>query len=147
MSIYKHMKYHQGKYKVKNLQKYIGDPTNVFYRSGWEQKAFCYFDMNPEIIKWGSEEIIIPYISPVDGRYHRYFPDVWIKTSNGDKFLIEIKPFKQTIEPEKKSRVTKKYITEVMTYGINKAKWTAAEQYCKKKGWKFMLLTEKELYK
>jgi len=107
-----------------------------------------FFDDNPDILAWGSEELIIPYISPVDGRQHRYFPDMIIKTQKGGKIrttVVEIKPEKQTVEPQKKSRITKKYITEVATYGVNMAKWKAAEEYCADRGWEFKVITEKDL--
>lgn len=136
---------HKGKYKVKNPEKYKGDYTNVTYRSSWEQKFFIYCDKNPDIIKWSSEEIIIPYKSPIDGKWHRYFPDVWMKTKNGDTYLIEIKPRKETVEPKKRSRITKQYLYEVKTWGINSKKWEAAQEYCKDRGWIFKIITEKEL--
>jgi hypothetical protein len=139
------MKTHQGKYKVKHPEKYKGDYTNVQYRSSWELKFFNYCDRNPDIIKWSSEEIVIPYKSPIDGRWHRYFPDIWMKTKNGDTYLIEIKPFKETQEPQKRSRITKKYLYEVKTWGINSHKWMAAKEYCKDRGWKFKIITEKEM--
>lgn len=138
------MKTLKGKYQVKNINKYNGNYDKVFYRSSWELRFFNYCDKNPDILKWSSEEIVIPYKSPIDGRWHRYFPDVWLKTSK-DTFLIEIKPFKETQEPKKRSRVTKQYLNEVKTYGININKWKAAEEYCKDRMWKFKIITENEL--
>lgn len=135
----------KGKYKVKNPEKYKGDFHNVRYRSSWELKFFNYCDQNPDIIKWSSEEVTIPYKSPIDGKWHRYFPDVWMKTSNGDTFLIEIKPLKETQEPKRRSRVTKQYLNEVKTWGINSSKWKAAIDYCKDRKWQFKIITEKEL--
>jgi len=140
-------KYYQGKYKVKNPEKYKGNPTNVQYRSSWELKVFNWLDTTSGIIQWNSEEVIIPYKSPIDGRWHRYFVDVWFKTSDGRVILAEIKPFKETQEPKKRSRVTKKYLTEVKTWGINQAKWKAAEEYCADRKWKFVILTEKDIFK
>jgi hypothetical protein len=136
---------HQGKYKIKNPEKYKGDHRNIIYRSSWELRVFNYMDRNPDVIKWSSEEIIIPYKSPIDGRKHRYFPDVWMKTKNGDVYLIEIKPFKETVEPKKRSRITKQYLYEVRTWGINSAKWDAARDFCADRNWKFKIITEKEL--
>lgn len=108
-----------------------------------------YFDRNPNIIYWSSEEVVIPYKSPIDGKWHRYFPDFLIKTRKKDgtteTILIEVKPFKETQEPRKKKRVTKQYLYEVRTYGINISKWEAAEEYCRDRKWKFMILTENEL--
>lgn len=138
-------KTHTGKYPVKNPQKYKGDHTRVFYRSSWELRFFNWADKNPDIIQWSSEEVVIPYKSPIDGKWHRYFPDVWMKNKAGKVFLIEIKPFHETRPPEKKSRVTKKYLTEVKTWGINSSKWAAAREYCADRGWEFQIITEKEL--
>ncbi len=101
-------------------------------------------DITPSVVEWGSEEIIIPYISPVDGRRHRYFPDFYVKIGNR-KYLVEVKPLRQTKEPKTQKRVTKKYINEVVTYAVNQAKWKAAEEFCKDHNWQFMLITEKEL--
>jgi len=108
-----------------------------------------YFDQNPNVLKWQSEEFFIPYRSPIDNRLHRYFPDFLIKTKNKnggtETVLIEVKPFYQTQPPKQPSRKTKKFITEVKTYGINISKWEAAEEYCKDRGWRFQIITENEL--
>jgi hypothetical protein len=108
-----------------------------------------WLDKNPSILSWASEEVIIPYKSPVDGRVHRYFPDFVVKSRGKDgstkTMMIEVKPKKQTMEPEKKKRVTKQYINEVVTWGVNQAKWKAATEYCLDRGWQFMLMTEDHL--
>jgi hypothetical protein len=137
---------YKGKYQVKNPEKYKGNPNNVVFRSSWELKFFNYCDKNPDILQWASEEpfMVVPYKSPIDGKWHRYFPDVWIKTAN-DTFLVEIKPFKETQEPKKRSRVTKKYLYEVKTWGINSSKWKAAQDFCADRKWKFKIITEKEM--
>ena len=101
-------------------------------------------DITPSVEEWGSEEIIIPYISPVDGKRHRYFPDFYVKIGK-NKYLVEVKPFKQTQEPKTQKRMTKRYINEVVTWSVNKAKWKAATEFCKDQNWGFMLITEKEL--
>jgi hypothetical protein len=101
------------------------------------------------VIQWGSEEVVIPYISPIDGKVHRYFTDFIVKQLNtmGKKetLIIEVKPKAQTRPPEKKSRVTKRYLTEVKTWGVNQAKWKAANEFCKDRGWKFKIVTEDDL--
>ena len=106
-------------------------------------------DRNINVEEWGSEEIIIPYISPVDGRVHRYFPDFYVrartKTGGKTRLIIEVKPLKQTQTPKKQQRRTKKYLNEVRTYAVNDAKWKAAREYCKDRQMVFMILTEKEL--
>ena len=108
-----------------------------------------WFDRNSDVITWASEELVVPYKSPADGRYHRYFPDFLIKIKTKDnKFktlMIEVKPKKQTRPPEQKKRITKQYINEVVTYGVNQAKWKAANEYCKDRGWEFKVITEDDL--
>jgi hypothetical protein len=140
---------YSGKFTPKNPQKYVGDHTNIIYRSSWECKVMTYLDKTDDVISWASEELIIPYISPVDKRYHRYFPDFLVKVKTKDNklrtILIEVKPKKQTQEPEKKKKVTKQYINEVVTWGVNQAKWKAAEEYCLDRNWEFQIWTEKEL--
>jgi hypothetical protein len=142
-------KAYKGRFSPKNPKKYIGDPTNIIWRSSWELRVMKYLDENPAIIEWRSEEIAIPYISPVDGRFHRYFPDFLVKAKlpNGSfkTYLLEVKPKAQTVEPKPQSKRTKKYLTEVITWGINKSKWDAAREYCLDKGWDFKLITEREL--
>ncbi len=106
-------------------------------------------DKNENIVEWGSEEIVIPYISPVDNRVHRYFPDFYVRALTRDgrsqKFIIEVKPKAQCAPPKKQKRITKKFITEVKTYAVNEAKWKAAEEYCKDRRMIFKILTENEL--
>ena len=140
---------YKGKYQPSYPKKYKGDHTNIIYRSLWERKFMRYCDLNKNILEWGSEEIVVPYRSPVDNRYHRYFPDFYIKykDNNGkiEKSIIEIKPFKQTIEPQPKKRKTKGYIYEVVEYAKNQAKWNAAREWCLDRGYEFQVLTENEL--
>ena len=140
---------YSGYFRPKNPKKYVGDHTNIVYRSSWECKVMTWLDTNPSIISWASEELIIPYISPVDNRYHRYFPDFLVKVQGKDgvtrTMIIEIKPRRQTKEPVKKKRVTKQYINEVTTWGVNQAKWKAAEEYALDRGWQFKVLTEDDL--
>jgi len=139
---------YSGRFFPTNPNKYSGDPTNIFYRSLWERKVMVKFDTSDDVIEWSSEEIIIPYLSPVDNKWHRYFPDFYalVETKEGRRgVLIEVKPHKQTMQPEAGKKVTKGYLKEVMTWGVNQAKWNAARGYCQKNGWEFRLLTEKEL--
>jgi hypothetical protein len=140
---------YSGQFKPKHPQKYIGDPTNIIYRSSWEVKVMDWLDRNPDILSWASEELIIPYKSPVDGRVHRYFPDFLVKmrTREGKlkTMILEVKPKKQTQEPEQRKRITKQYINEVSTWGVNQAKWKAATEYCSDRGWEFRLITEDHL--
>jgi hypothetical protein len=140
---------YKGKYQPSYPQKYKGDPTNIVYRSLWERRFMSYCDLNENILEWGSEEIALPYRSPIDGKIHRYFPDFYIKVkeNNGSiqKYIIEIKPKKQTIEPKVQKRKTKGYIFEVTEWARNQAKWKVAEEFCEDRRWKFKILTEEDL--
>ena len=140
---------YKGKFRPSKPKKYKGDPTNIVYRSLWELKFMRYCDSKTNIVKWSSEEIVIPYKSPIDNRFHRYFPDFYLKyKDNTGKMIekvVEIKPAKQVQEPKVQKRKTKKYVTEVVNYAKNQAKWMAAEEFCKDSKWKFQILTEKEL--
>jgi len=137
------------KWVPKNREKYTGNWENIIARSSWELKTFNWMDNNPNVVEWHSEELVIPYKSPVDGKYHRYFPDIFARMKGSDgrikTYLIEIKPYAQTLEPKLKSRITKQYINEVCTYGVNQAKWKAAREYCSDRKWNFMTLTEKDV--
>lgn len=140
---------YRGKYQPSYPRKYKGDPTNIVYRSLWERKFMVWCDKNTNILEWGSEEIIIPYKSPVDSKWHRYFPDFYIKLKNKqgiiEKYLIEVKPHYQVVGPKVGQKKTKTYINEVKTFAVNKAKWKAAEEFCLDRQWKFKILTENEL--
>jgi hypothetical protein len=140
---------YSGKFTPKYPNKYMGDATNIVYRSSWECKVMSWLDSNENVISWASEEIIIPYKSPVDGRYHRYFPDFLVKVKTKENklntLLLEVKPKKQTQPPEQKKRITKQYINEVTTWGVNQAKWKAAEELCVDRSWEFKILTEDHL--
>lgn len=143
--------YKQGFFSPKFPKKYIGDPTNIVYRSGWEKRVMQSLDENTNVLRWASEEIVVPYISPIDNRPHRYFVDFYVEARAVDgsikKMLLEVKPAAQTQPPKSPKRKTKRYISEVMTYGVNEAKWKAAKEFCKDKGWEFRLITEAELFK
>lgn len=142
-------KYKQGVFTPKNGHKYAGS-GKPRYLSSWELKFFHWCDNNPNVIQWSSENIVIPYVSPVDNRPHRYMVDNVVKIREGDqlvKYLIEIKPKKQTVPPtthgnKKQSTV----LYEHATYAVNQAKWLAAENWCSKRGYKFQILTEDHLF-
>ena len=140
---------YKGRYQPSRPNKYRGNPRNIIYRSLWELKFMQYCDSNKHILEWGSEEIALPYRSPIDNRYHRYFPDFYIKvkesTGRIKKYIIEVKPKKQCIEPKVQKKKTKSYIYEVCEYAKNQAKWKAAKEYCMDRGLEFKVLTEDEL--
>jgi len=108
-----------------------------------------HLDSHPQVLQWASEELVIPYYSPVDKKMHRYFPDFWVKAMTAENkintMVIEIKPAIQTVQPVKKQKTTRRYIGELKTYGVNTAKWEAAVKYCTEKNWEFKVLTEREL--
>jgi len=136
-------------YKPEYPKKYKGDVNNIICRSSWERRFCKWCDLNENIISWGSEEFWIPYLSPVDNRVHRYFPDfiIKVKEQSGDikTYVIEVKPKRQTIPPKQKSRVTKSFLYEAKTYAVNQAKWKAADEWCKDRLLEFKLITEDEL--
>ena len=140
---------YKGKYYPSYPRKYKGDPTNIIYRSLWERKFMVYCDKNDNILEWASEEIAIPYRSPVDNRVHRYFPDFYMKVKErGGKikrYVIEVKPAKQTKPQVKPKRQTKGYIREAYEYAKNQAKWKMAREFCADRQWEFKVVTEKEL--
>lgn len=139
-------KYRQGIFTPNNQHKFLG--TKAIYRSGLELKFMRFCDNNPNVIKWGSENVVVPYISPLDGRVHRYYVDNFVMIKEGNvvkKYLIEIKPYKQTKPPTVKYKKKEHLIYESSMYSVNQAKWQAATQFAKKKGMQFMILTEKEL--
>ena len=141
---------YKGKYKPEYPKKYKGDPTNIIYRSLWERKFMRYCDLNESVHQWQSEEIIIPYKSPIDNRIHRYFPDFFIKYTdrNGKKrsVVIEVKPKRQLKMPEKNPRKrTKAWAHDVHNWVINQAKWKAAEEYCADRQYEFKIMTEDDL--
>lgn len=143
---------YSGRFKPKHPTKYNGDPTNIIFRSLLERSCMLFFDSNPNVISWSSEEVAIPYFSELDNKWHRYFVDFIIelidKNGKKQKIMIEVKPFKQTQQPVKRRGKAQKYfLTEVTTYIVNQAKWKAAEAYCKKNGMTFKILTERDIRK
>lgn len=140
---------YQGRYKPKNLNKYRGDVNEIVYRSSWELKFMNWCDKTDAVVEWGSEIAVIPYVSPVDKKMHRYFVDFYVKvvskTGLTDRYLVEVKPKRFTQPPKKPQKQSKRYIQEVFQWGVNEAKWKAANEYCLDRGWKFIILTEDDL--
>ena len=142
---------YKSKYKPENPTKYIGTPNNIICRSLWERKMCKYLDRNKNVIKWASEELSIPYRSPIDKKLHKYYPDFIAEIKeNGNSvqtYLIEVKPDKQTKPPIKKKKITKTYHMNMRTFLVNEAKWEAAKKFCSDNDWKFTILTEKQLFR
>ena len=141
---------YSGRYIPTNPKKYRGNPSQIIYRSLWERKLMVYCDRNEKILEWGSEEVIIPYLSPWDNKIHRYFPDFYMKVKQNSggvkKFIIEVKPKYQCTPPVKNpKRKTKKWYNDVKNYVINEAKWKSANEFCLDNGMEFKILTEEHL--
>jgi len=141
---------YRGKFKIKNSQKYKGNPSNIIYRSLMELRFMKWCDSSEKILQWSSEEVVIPYISPIDNKRHRYFPDFLIQTAKG-WFLIEVKPQIESRPPKKKLvekldlKKKRRYMKSVRTWLVNEAKWNAAKKVCEVEGWTFEIFTEKQL--
>lgn len=137
--------FHKRIYKPIFPEKYTGDPTSIIMRSSWETMFAGWCDKNPSVIRWSSEETVIPYRCPTDDRIHRYFVDFKITIKEGKTYLVEVKPSKQCQPPVFPGKRTQRYLTESLTFIKNQAKWEAAKNYCKDRGWEFKIITEKEL--
>ena len=139
---------YKGIYKPKNYEKYIGNPSKIIYRSLWERKFMKYCDLTPSILRWKSEPFPIPYLCSTDKKWHKYYPDFYMKMKTKDgmikEYVIEVKPLKQT-KPPKKRKKTKQFIYETLTWSKNQSKWKYAMDYCSKKKIEFKILTEKDL--
>lgn len=147
---------YKGKFLPKNPEKYFGDINNIVYRSLWELRFLKFLDEDPSVLKYSSEELVIPYVSPVDNKPHRYYVDFLIKTKKPDGSIeitaVEIKPDKETRPPKlegtmktKTGKPTRRFLTEVRKYAINSAKWDAARKHCSQRGWRFRIATEYDL--
>lgn len=138
-----------GKYFPKNVYKYIGDPSQIIYRSSWEKRFCIWCDDSPEVSKWSSEPFEIQYVSPIDKKVHEYFVDFYIRVEKDggvDEYLVEVKPKKQLKKPDPPKKNTtaalETYNEQVRTYLINSAKFAAAKVYAAKRGFKFIVVTE-----
>jgi hypothetical protein len=134
----------QGKYTVANPEKYVGK-KNPTYRSSWELHFMRFCDTNPNIQKWASEAISIPYRCPITGKQTIYIPDFFIqyvdKANKLNVELIEIKPQNQTL----REKVGKNRNNQIQ-YARNVAKWRAAQAWCKNQGIKFRIINEQDLF-
>ena len=137
--------FHKRKYTPVFPEKYVGDSTNIIMRSSWETRFASWCDKNPSVLKWSSEETIVPYRCPTDNKIHRYFVDFKITLSTGKTYIVEVKPASQTQPPIYPGKRTQRYLVESMTFMKNQAKWKAAEEFAKDRGWEFKIITEKEL--
>lgn len=131
-----------------NKSKYIGDVNNIVSRSSWETKFMIFCDMNVNVIQWNSEDIKIPYKSPVDNKYHTYHVDFLMVVKTKDEslktYLVEVKPYNQT-KPPRNSKNKRVLMEALCTYEVNQAKWQAATKFAQSKGWEFKIVTEYDL--
>ena len=107
-----------------------------------------WLDKNHDVISWGSEEVKVPYRSPIDNKIHTYYIDFNVTFKSGKVWLIELKPKKQCIKPVKtKGKRRSVFLNEVKTFITNSTKWTFAEKFAASKGWEFKVWTEETLSK
>src|SRR5438105_4643209 len=143
-------KSYMGRFEPKNPAKYHGDINHIVFRSLWERRFMVMIDEDDRVLKWSSEELIIPYRSPKDEMVHRYFPDfaLLVKMPDGSTKVrvVEVKPSNKLVQPVPKKRITKKFMTEMLGYAIIQAKKKAAEAYCADRGWEYVFITEKDLF-
>lgn len=136
-------------WKPKNPAKYVGKTDNIISRSSWETRLFSYLDSNPAVLFWNSEDVVIKYVSPVDGRIHNYHVDVVAKIRNrhGEEkvYAIEVKPEYQMIPPKMSSTNKKRLTEDIETYSINQAKWAAAKAFFEKQNIIFLVLNEYDI--
>lgn len=143
-------------FKPRFPEKYKGNPNNIVARSSWERVLMKWCDSNPHIVRWSSEELHVPYYDQASGKQRRYFPDFIIEVKRPDgsieTIMIEVKPHSQTLPPKQPKtkkmspKTQHRLLNETATYVTNKCKWEAAEEYCRQRGWKFMIMTEKEIF-
>jgi len=146
----KKTKYHTGHYTPKNPEKYKGNYP-IVWRSSWELKFLKWVDSTPEILEYISETVFIHYFNPVKQRMARYFPDFIIKQKKKDgsikRYLIEVKPHKETKPPVRKQGKKKATLLyEQMSWAVNQAKWKQAQIWAKKHNMEFLIITEKSLF-
>ena len=142
--------YKQGEYEVKNKEKFVGT-KNPRFLSSFELQCFLYFDNNPNVIEWGSENVVVKYYDYLKEKYRRYMVDVYVKYKDrkGDIHteLVEIKPYNQTLPPNKGKKRQDVFEQQQMTYITNQEKWQSAKQYAEERGWKFRVITEYDIFR
>lgn len=141
----------QGFFKPRHPEKYVGDVNSIRFMSSWELQMDKFLDDNPNVLRWSSEEIAIPYVKPTDGKVHKYYPDYWVEYRNKHGDIIqeiwEVKPETQTKQPKRRGKNKKTQVRESITYAVNVAKWQAATQFCNKYKMKFRIITENQIFK
>lgn len=150
----KDSQYRQGYYKLINQEKYLGDPTKIIFRSGWEKRFATYCDINDRVVQWSSEPLVIQYLHPIEKTLKRYNVDFYVKIDKGNntfsEYIVEVKPAKQLTAPVMPTRATEKgmksYYAQMKTYLVNLAKFQAARVYAQNRGWEFVVVTESFIF-
>lgn len=146
----KYTRYKQGRFIPQNKEKYKG-LTKINYRSDWERRCCIYLDTHPNCVSWNFESVFIKYRCPLDGKDHRYIMDfqATFKAKDGTlkTYLIEVKPARETLPPKRGRMKQRNYMIAVAKYKKNTAKWKAAQAFAANRGYKFVILTENELFK
>ena len=147
LNLQRNTNYKQGFFYPRNLDKFVGKENKAIYRSGLELEYFRILDKNPNVLKWGSEEVVVPYF--FENKWHKYYVDLFVVFKFGEsvkKYFIELKPYAQTVEPKvSKRKKQMSMLYEAKQWAKNQAKWKAAQSYAEKNGWEFHILTEKDL--
>ena len=147
LNLQRNTNYKQGFFYPRNLDKFVGKENKAIYRSGLELEYFRILDKNPNVLKWGSEEVVVPYF--FENKWHKYYVDLFVVFKFGEsvkKYFIELIPYAQTVEPKvSKRKKQMSMLYEAKQWAKNQAKWKAATDYAKKNGWEFHILTEKDL--
>lgn len=161
--------YHQGNYIPKNKSKVIKLNTQggVYYRSSWEKKIMHWLDHKTEIIKWGAECLQIPYQmthfenGDTKVKSHIYHVDFYYEMRiNGvlRQIVAEVKPMKEfnmvqalnegrLSVPEGTTKKLKNFEYDLKMAYKNKQKWETMIEWCSKKGYEFIIITEEHLKK
>ena len=135
----------RGRFKPKNPEKYRGDVTQIVFRSSWEIKVMRRLDEDPNVVEWSSECVVIPYKDKSTGRMRRYFPDFYVRRRDEKCLIVEVKPAKESVPPVREGKSEQRFLKECLTYAKNQSKWEAAREWCGRRGWEFLVITEREL--
>lgn len=132
--------YKQGVVDSKGLKKYAESCKDqpIIYRSGLELQFIQYCENNPSIVKWASEPIKIPYFSRLENKECNYYPDYIIENKKGNKVIVEVKPYQQTVKPDMTDNI---WLKEQWVKNLDK--WAAAKEFAEKNNMKFIIVTEK----
>lgn len=136
----KKSRYQQGYINPQSCKKLIDYSKPIIFRSSYEKKFVHWLESSSQVVRWGSECLCIPY-TYIDGQIHKYYPDYYLETVDGNRIVVEIKPFNQTQAPiQENSWAQKEWVK-------NTCKWRAAQEFCEARGLQFKILTENTISK